>query len=135
MQVPPLETFEEWVAEWKPILGLQAWDISVELVPAKRLSDPRNSAELWSCEQQQTAVIKVANDADADEFNRPDLKDWEESVVHELLHARLDLAAGYTPEPGSLKTTVYEQAISQTAKGFIRVKHARREVRGYGGRG
>jgi hypothetical protein len=127
--LPTQEEAEEWLRFWQPVLSLADWDIAVSFVQRHKLSNPEHTAELWENAENRHAVVKFANDQEEEEFTRPDLVDWEETLVHELLHALFEPSC-HSPKMESHQRVMHEQAINATARGFIVLRNQLRAATG-----
>jgi hypothetical protein len=118
---PTQEQFEEWLRQWQPILGLSDWEIRVRIVPAKKLSDPKHTAECWSNSQCRAAELLISRDEEASEYLLPEAMNWEETLVHESVHCLMDPS-----ESEGRKThhqeILYEQGINALAKALVRAR-------------
>ena len=125
--VPSDEELAEWLAFWQPLLSLSDWEIKTDAVPRHKLSDSRHTAELWQNSENRHAVIKLANDQEADEFTRGDLFDWEETFIHELVHALFEPSC-HSPEMEDHQRVMHEQAVNATARALKRLREMYRAV-------
>jgi hypothetical protein len=120
-ELPSVVQFEAWLREWQPLLSLQAWKIKVSLVPAKKLSDPKHTAEVWANHEARSAEVLISRDEEASEYLDPESHDWEETLVHELVHLTLDGALPGEPLE-RWRDILYEQGIHALAGALVRVK-------------
>lgn len=81
----------EQVAWWKVKLTLQEWEISIGLsANIENYNGIEANAEVTTYNDVRKAVINLANTVPA-EYER----DWEQTIVHELLHVKLSPYVDY----------------------------------------
>lgn len=76
-----------WV--WQRRLGLQDWNVALEVVRSTELK-PKTLGNIHWDTEKKTAVIRVLDPADYTLRSQDMLNDMEFTVVHELIH--LDIA-------------------------------------------
>lgn len=119
---PTLEEAEALIKHWQPLLGLTEWKIKIELIPGKKLDNSKHTAECWMNFDHKYATIKLANDIEIEEYARPDLLDWEQTIVHELVHCLIDPVLQYADNGNPIHTMIYEQLINSLSWSFINLE-------------
>jgi hypothetical protein len=130
------EELEKTGREWQDLLELSNWLIQYRLLPVREMPDE----SLGHCDRvynERRAVIKVMDPATAPGTNiHPEVEqDWEETLVHELLHIPIgdihrqweDKAEEYLPPvlwkaiDGNIGDAV-EQTINNLARTLVKLK-------------
>ena len=101
MSIKELRTL---VDQWKPRLGLENWKISVRWAKKGEVEEYCHGLVFWTTELA-TARILISKKSD----------DYLHTVVHELLHIRLEghLSEVHADDP------LYEQALNKLAEALI----------------
>ena len=107
--------------EWKIILGLENWDIKVEICRQNALlSDSTGTCNAVS--SMRTATIKMISPIDWDA--KPFVYNMETVLVHELLHCHFNVLNECFKKP--LINTIFEQNIELLANVLVGL---RREIK------
>ena len=113
------------VREWLRRLGLKGWTVDVRLVPHRELSAGRDGsyyADVAPDPQHQRAVMRLCRAADlAAAGLEPGLA--EETIVHELLHLRLD------PMSALARDAAFEVGLDALAEELVRLARLERAKR------
>ena len=112
--------------EWLKRLGLKGWTVDVLIVPHKVLEDVHGPgtyhADVTPDPQHQRALIRVCRQQDADRLGLdPDA--LEETIVHELLHPRLDPMSHMANDSG------FEIGLDALASELVRLARIERKRR------
>lgn len=89
---------------WQKRFKLDAWEITLEIVPARDI--PEEDAHISYCSHQRTATLQLADDLSS-------LEEVHEMVVHELLHLFF-----FFIEPKTVQHILEEQAVHTIAPVF-----------------
>jgi Zn-dependent peptidase ImmA (M78 family) len=77
------------VSVWQKRLNLEAWNVSIEVVPRAALRPGTIGNVKWE-PKAKTACIRVMQSADYDRSPEEALEDMEFTVIHELVHLQKD---------------------------------------------
>lgn len=69
---------------YQPILGLEGWDITIQLLRKKDMSGDNNAADVAYVKRNKCAVISILSPVDRDNWVLD--SDLEADILHELLH-------------------------------------------------
>ena len=112
------ENYKEILDEWKIRLGLQDWRISLcpKCKPEDLSIDGANGAAVYE-ESSKTARIEIIDPKYYGSQLEP--FDWEEILVHELLHLKLCLLS---EEDNNLLERLIHILIDDLARAFVDAK-------------
>lgn len=119
VSLPPLEQFETWLDKWAPRL-LPGWDLGVRFVRVEELDSKRSTAEFCGSFEHFTGEVQICNEHLRSDYILPELMDWEEILVHELLHGVLDFPCLEVLDYGNrFQKQTYERSINVLARALI----------------
>ena len=112
------DQYDELLDEWKNRLGLQDWRISLcpKCKPDDMSLPEANGAAVWE-ESSKTARIEVIDQKYYGSQLEP--FDWEEILVHELLHLKLCLLS---EDDNNLLERLIHILIDDLARAFVDAK-------------
>jgi hypothetical protein len=113
-----LDRLEELLEEWKSILHLEQWDISLRIRRQKDFLEGDNQGEITFNRVECQAIIHILDPIDWVDilFNQ----DMEKTLVHELLHI---IYADFEPEDSdSLQYTLWHRSIDSMARVLVSLK-------------
>ena len=125
--VTPTATFHEIILrEWQRRLGLEDWALSIDGACDRSMLEPIQAAgaiEYNELSKRGKIYVMDENDYNALAADQAAVTpyDWEEIVVHELLHAKLSLIySGY----GTLQERYVHQLIDDLARALVDAKRS-----------
>jgi len=112
------EQYEALLNEWKIRLGLHDWRISLvpQCKPEDMSIEEANGAVVWE-ESSKTARVEILDEKYYGSQLEP--FDWEEILVHELLHLKLCLLS---EEDNKLLERIIHILIDDLARAFVDAK-------------
>ena len=112
---------EELLLEWKTRLGLSDWRISLlpKCRPAEMSIEESNGVAVWD-ESSKTARIEIIDPKYYGEQMEP--FDWEEILIHELLHLKLCL---FSEQDDSLLDRIVHITVDDLARAFVDAKRSK----------
>ena len=109
---------EELLEEWKGILHLEQWDISLGIRRQKDFLEGDNQGEITFNRVECQAIIRILDPIDWVDI--PFNQDMEKTLVHELLHI---IYADFEPEDSdSLQYTLWHRSIDSMARVLVSLK-------------
>lgn len=111
------ENLRERVAYWQRALRLADWQIACAIVPAADLYGGGQAENRYRRNLRQS-MISIRREEDWNEGPFFEV-DWEQSVVHELLHLHTD---AFRVELDTPEQTAEEQAIDALASALVRLE-------------
>ena len=109
---------EELLEEWKGILHLEQWDISLGIRRQKDFLEGDNQGEITFNRVECQAIIHILDPIDWVDI--PFNQDMEKTLVHELLHI---IYADFEPEDSdSLQYTLWHRSIDSMARVLVSLK-------------
>lgn len=114
-----MTNWEALYEKWIRILRLQDWEIVLKtnVDPAKMAAKDSAGCATFDYVSKR-AVIEIA-DPQKYENGMPDfIMDWEQVLVHELMHLKLALVDDYGDEE-SVKSAVVHQLVDELAKSLV----------------
>lgn len=115
-------SLQRLISEWLRRLGLRGWKVDLRLIPHDELAAGRDGsyyAEVEPDPQHQRAIMRMCRAADMVMVGlNPDLA--EETVVHELLHLRLD------PMSSLARDAAFEVGLDALSEEFVRLARVER---------
>ena len=112
-----LNHLEELLEQWKSILHLEQWDISLRIRRQKDFLEGDNQGEITFNRVERQAVIHILDPIDWVDI--PFNQDMEETLVHELLI----IYADFEPEDSdSLQYILWHRIIDSMARVLVYLK-------------
>ena len=113
-----LNRLGELLEEWKSILHLQQWDISLGIRREKDFLEGDNQGEITFNRVECQAIIHILDPVDW--VDTPFKQDMEKTLVHELLHI---IYADFEPEDSdSLQYTLWHRGIDSMARVLVSLR-------------
>ena len=115
------EEQEELLKEWQKRLGLRDWTIKLypKCKPEEMMIDDAVGVCNWK-ETNKTATIQILNPKYCEDCIEP--MDWEETLVHELLHIKTCLV---TDVEDPMTERVGHILINDLARAFVDAKRSK----------
>lgn len=109
-----LKDLKAYVEKWQERLRLKDWEIKIKILPRSKMVNKDAWAECLPLPDRLSAMIHVCGakptKRDADDC------DWEETVLHELIHIPL-YGVGNWEDPSKLQ--IEEQAVERFAAALM----------------
>lgn len=113
-----LNRLEKLLEEWKSILHLEHWDISLRIRREKDFLEGDNQGEITFNRVECQAIIHILDPIDW--VDTPFKQDMEKTLVHELLHI---IYADFEPEDSdSLQYILWHRSIDSMARVLVSLK-------------
>lgn len=116
------EEIENQLEFWQDILSLRDWQIEVRISRQWNMDDHLTLAQCTPFLGRKDAIIKVLDPRDLDglrdRFLNSEERDYDVSIVHELLHLHF---APFQTEDGSHLDLAEEQAVNAISRGLVRL--------------
>jgi len=98
---------------WQKLLRLQDWDITLHYIRCSKMTNKEAWAEVEVSNTYQRAHIFLRDPIDVVLMHHPEDDDPEASLVHELMHCRINIKV-----PDDFYTQ-YEEGIERTAQALL----------------
>ena len=109
---------------WQYELRLEDWDVTIEIARLKDLGDC-TMGDCTRAKMKRIAKIRLLDqrDIDGQDMITPpaESRDWEMTLVHELLHLQLHDAFSKGYPGGGAEELAIERAIDATSKALVRL--------------
>jgi len=102
---------------WKERLGLQAWEIKIQIIPSAKMNTKSSHGEIWYQHLMKRAVIFLVNPDEVSDFYGFTL-DYEHTLLHELLH----LILNYSDFDTETEEDIIEEAINTIATTLVKLR-------------
>ena len=117
MLTKPIEELHKDLEFWKPILGVQDWEVVLKKVRHDQL-DKESQGNVSIQAYSKKAVIRLLDEIDVtSEWDFP--IDHEKTLVHELLHLHF---APFNIKSDTPEEMYEEQAVHKLAKGLVTLR-------------
>lgn len=110
------EQLKEKLAYWQKRLRLNDWIVKVEIARQREFSTSDRLGEVTFNIHTKTALIKILNPVDYDDWDKQDM---ENTLVHELLHLHFAYIHYHFGKNSDFYEMFEEQAIESIASGLI----------------
>jgi hypothetical protein len=107
---------ESLCVEWQKVLRLQDWIVDVEI--------HYNNSKCATCDTVTNRKLALIRMCHPDALSDPDDKDYEATLVHELMHIGCDMFDGKIPRD-TAEWASYEQMIDLTANALVSLKRSK----------
>lgn len=101
---------------YQPILGLEGWDITIQILRRKDMSGDNNAADVAYVKRNKCAIISILSPVDRDNWVLD--SDIEADILHELLH----LVLCEWESSGSRETDALEYSILALSRAVLTLK-------------